>query len=392
MIELFSNTKLNLNFKTSLLDFAIPVIGDTVGQFHQSLPNYNPTPLLSLNHLAQQLGVKSIRVKDESKRFALNAFKGLGASYAMANYLAELTGLSDQPLNFDTIRAHLRKYSNTVFVTATDGNHGRAVAWSAQLFGCQSVIYMPKGSSSERLEAIRSYGAQASITEFNYDDTVLHASKMAEKNDWILIQDTAWEGYEKIPLEIMQGYFTLVSECLRQAKGFWPTHVFLQAGVGSFAAAILGCMYQLNQLEIPKFIIVEPNEAPCLFESMNQNNGEAYKVEGSMPTIMAGLACGEPSSTALQILRSYAHGFIKCDDDVTKAGMRLAASPKVNDQAFVSGESGAVTLGLLNELLTNSLYKSIKDDLNLNGESRVLLFSTEGNTDPYIYEQIVHLN
>ncbi|MGB0496348.1 MAG: diaminopropionate ammonia-lyase, partial [Kangiellaceae bacterium] len=380
-IESFVNHQVNKD-RVDSLDFASLNNADNIHHFHQSLPNYVPTPLARLDRLANRLNVKEIRVKDESKRFDLNAFKGLGASYAIACYLSKQIALDFKPLNFKTIKQHHIEYKDIVFVTATDGNHGRAVAWAAQLFGCQSVVYMPRGSSENRLNAIKRFGADASITDYNYDDTVLHANEMASKNGWVLVQDTAWQGYENIPIQIMQGYFTLVSECINQDKRFWPTHIFLQAGVGSFAAAILAIYYQFNDRPKPKFIIVEPTEAPCLFEAMKQNGGEHFKIAGDMPTLMAGLACGEPSTIALNILREHADVFIKCDDEFTKVGMKLAANPIEGDPNIVSGESGAVGLGILNQILSTANYKDIKNDLELNQDSRVLLFSTEGDTDP----------
>ncbi len=165
-------------------------------------------------------------------------------------------------------------YENITFVTATDGNHGRAVACAAKLLGCKSVVYMPKDSSPARLEAIRNFGAKAPIIIMNYDDTVIYAKQKAQEEGWVLLQDTSWQGYEIVPRRIMQGYFTLVTECLDQEKDFWPTHVFLQAGVGSLAAAILAYMCNFVDEPTPTFIVVEPQGAPCLHESIKYNKGK----------------------------------------------------------------------------------------------------------------------
>ncbi len=375
----------------SLLAFADLKTARNVSQFHASLANYTPTPLVNLSQLANQLGIKQLAVKDESHRFDLNAFKVLGASYAIAKHLAEIIELKDEDLAFSKIIAHKSKYENITFVTATDGNHGRAVAWAAKLFGCKSVVYMPKGSSPARLKAISNLGANASITKVNYDDTVIYAKQKAKEKGWILLQDTSWEGYEKVPRHIMQGYFTLVTECLNQEKNIWPTHVFLQAGVGSLAAAIVAYMSNFTGQPTPSFIVVEPQAAPCLYKSIKQNDGTPVRVEGDLQTIMAGLACGEPSRMGWDILKSATNAFLTCSDDIARRGMKILGNPLKNDKRIISGESGAVTLGALFEILSNKHYCTIKNDLNLGGDSKVVLCSTEGDTDPKTYRDIVWL-
>lgn len=371
----------------SLFEFANVETANYVSKFHRSLPNYIPTPLIKLSGLASRLGIRELLIKDESHRFDLNAFKVLGASYAIAKYLGGILDLKDDELTFSKILAEQSRYKHVTFVTATDGNHGRAVAWSAKLFGCKSVVYMPKGSSPTRLEAIINCGAEASITTLNYDDTVIHANRKAQEEGWILLQDTSWEGYEKVPRHIMQGYFTLITEYLNQEKKIWPTHVFVQSGVGSLAAAILAYLCNLSGRPIPKFIVVEPQGAPCLFESKRLN--ELFRVKGDLPTIMAGLACGEPSHIGWDILKSATSAFLMCSDNVARRGMKVLGNPLVGDQRIISGESGSVTLGALFEIMSNKDFYKIKEDLNLTNESRVLLFSTEGDTDPEVYRDIV---
>jgi len=261
------------------------------------------------------------------------------------------------------------------------------VAWTAKLFGCQSVVYMPKGSSSARLDAIKAYGADASVTTLNYDETVSYAHKKSQEKDWILIQDTSWKGYEVVPLHIMQGYSSLVAECLQQQPEFWPTHVFLQAGVGSLAAAILACICNVPNRPKPKFIVVEPDGAPCFFESNTQN--KRFTVEGDLPTIMAGLACGDPSHMAWDILKPATDAFLKCSDDIARRGMRVLAKPMQGDQKIISGESGSVTLGAVVEILSSEEFYTIKNELDLTSDSKILLYSTEGDTDPEVYRDIV---
>ncbi|MBC2704408.1 diaminopropionate ammonia-lyase [Desulfobacula sp.] len=376
-------------YDPSLFNFANDKIAMRVVNFHKSLPNYKPTPLIRLSSLADKLGIDRLFVKDESHRFDLNAFKVLGASYAIAKVLGNKLNLSDDELTFERIVSEKFKFQKITFATATDGNHGRAVAWTAEKFGCKAVVYLPEGSSLARLNAIKQFGAEASIINQNYDDTVLYAEKMAKDNGWILLQDTSWAGYEKVPTYIMQGYFTLITECLYQEQEIWPTHVFLQAGVGSLAAAILACLCSFTDKTTPVFVVVEPQGAPCLYKSIKLCDGKPFKVKGDLPTIMAGLACGEPSHIGLRILNAEAGAFIKCSDDVARRGMRVLGNPLAGDQAIISGESGAVTLGLVYELLSKKQYGSIKDDLRITSDSKILLFSTEGDTDPEAYREIV---
>ena len=212
-IECHLNTSVRPDCSSSI-DLAAPEGIIAVTEFHESIPGYSPTPLIKLPGLAKKLGISELLIKDESQRFDLNAFKVLGASYAMARVIKDELELDDVELTFDSISLKADKFRHLTFVTATDGNHGRAVAWLAKKFGCNIVVYMPRGSSRVRLEAIQSYGAEASIIESNYDGTVLFAERMAKENEWILLQDTSWQGYEAIPAYIMQGYFMLLIEAL----------------------------------------------------------------------------------------------------------------------------------------------------------------------------------
>ena len=374
--------------KAALFDFANEETVHDVHNFHRSLPGYRPTPLVRLSGLAGYLGINQLSIKDESFRFDLKAFKVLGASYAMAKCLGEVIGLGDDALTCNNIIAHKSAYDHLTFVTATDGNHGRAVAWAANLFGCKSVVYMPEGSSPVRLEAIRKFGAKASVTGLNFDDSVMYASQQAQENGWILLQDTSWEGYEKVPRHIMQGYATLITESMGQGQEKkLPTHVFVQAGVGSFAAAIIASLISLAGGAAPKFIVVEPEGAPCLFESIKK--GRRVRIKGDLATIMAGLSCGEPSRMGWKILKSAASAFLMCSDAVARRGMKVLGNPLEGDQRIISGESGAVTLGALFEIMSDKDNRKIRTDIGLDSGSRVLLFSTEGDTDPDVYRDIV---
>ncbi len=367
-------------------------IAEKVINFHKTIPGYRPTPLIKLDNLAKQLGVSSILIKDESQRFGLNAFKALGASYALSLDLSERIGFSQDEISFTKILSPeiKAKLKDITCITATDGNHGRAVAWTAESFGCKSVVYMPRGSSPTRLENIRKHGANAKIIDGNYDDAVRLAAKHAIENNWILVQDTvAWPEYTKIPMRIMQGYITMILEALFQMNEKPPTHMFAQCGVGSFAAAIEGYLTEKFRRARPVFAVVEPTKAACFLESIKKGGSNPFTVSGDMDTIMAGLACGEPSIIAWEILRDYADIFIACPDDVTRRGMRVLGNPVKGDKPLISGESGAVTLGLLYEVVKNPDYQDLKKVLELNRESKILLFSTEGDTDPDMYKEIV---
>ena len=358
--------------------------------FHRTLPGYEVTPLVKLDNLAKRLGVGAVYLKDESKRFGLNAFKALGGSWAIAGYLKRELGLTGD-VTLERLRAALADRAPITFITATDGNHGRGVAWTARVLGQRAVVYMPKGSAAERLENIRAQGAQAEIKEYNYDDTVRIAAADGEKHGWVLVQDTAWPGYEAIPTAIVQGYSTLALELdaqLEQMGEEPPTHVFLQAGVGSFAGAVLGYLREKYRERCPITVIVEPNRADCLYRSAVADDGQRRIVTGDMDTIMAGLACGEPCTVTWPLINAYADGFVSCPDEVAAQGMRLLGRPEGNDPVVVSGESGAVGAGVLAGLMSGT-YEPERHALGLDERSRVLLISTEGDTDRENYRKIV---
>ena len=363
---------------------------EKVRAFHRSFPMYAPTPLVSLNDTAGALGLGAVYIKDESWRFGLNAFKVLGGSYAIGSFLAGKLGIPMENAGYGLLVCPetREKLGDITFVTATDGNHGRGVAWAATQFGQKSVVYMPKGSALERLENIRAAGADASITELNYDGAVRLANAHAREYGWTVIQDTAWEGYEEIPTRIMQGYMTMGLEAYEQLPEP-PTHIFLQAGVGSLAGAMTGLFSQLYGEKRPVIVIVEPNKADCLFRTARADDGKLHFVTGDMDTIMAGLACGEPCTIAWEILRDYADHFLSCPDYAAAQGMRLLSRPAGNDRSIVSGESGASTFGALSELMTDPRLTDIREALGLDEDSRVLLFSTEGATDRENYDAIV---
>ncbi len=388
-VEIIGNPNRNSTKKGALLERFSINGAEEIHSFHKSFPGYAPTPLYNMKNLAKTAGVKKIWIKDESKRFSLNAFKVLGASYAVAAHLKELYSI-DEPLTYSLLKNEkIRELVKDVtLVSATDGNHGRGVAWTARQLGCKAEIYMPKGSSVNRLNNIKSHGANAFIIEGSYDDAVNLASEYAAKNGWILVQDSAREGYESIPLNIMRGYLTIMQEIFALQIDDIPTHVLIQCGVGAFPAAALA--YLVNRFGENKIIFstVEPPDAACVFESARQN--KLSSLTNEMHTIMAGLACGTPCRHSWEIFKEYSDFFIKCTDEFTIKGMRLLGSGSSGDEKIISGESGAVTAGLISSLRNGFPEEAAK--LSLNEDSKVLIFSTEGNTDPDSYNRILLSN
>lgn len=372
-----------------------PAAVAAVRRFHQSLPGYQPTPLVSLAGLARKLGVANIFVKDESHRFGLKAFKGLGAAYAMATILADYLHLDDDQLDYKclTTPAVCQQIKDLVFITATDGNHGKGVAWAAALFGCRAMVLMPRGTKPCRAEAIRAInGTRVEITDLNYDDAVRRAAQLADENGYLLIQDTALPGYTAVPNAITQGYTTMAAEALEQLRDrdiTKPSHVFLQAGVGSMAGGVLGYLTHYYDLHPPLTTIVEPDTVACIYKSVAQGHGQPLVIGGHPQTIMAGLNCGEPNPLTWPILRDYASFYARCPDWVTELGMQTLAHPQASDPAIIAGESGAVGLGLLVTLSQDKNLASLKAQLQLDYNSTILLFSTEGDTDPAGYQAIV---
>ena len=360
--------------------------------FHKKFDIYEPTPRARLTELSAKLGVKEFLVTDESKRFGLNAFKVLGGSYAIGNFLAEKLEKNIDEVDFDMLKSNetKEKLGDITFYTATDGNHGRGVAWAANQLGQKSVVYMPKGSSQYRLDKIKAEGSDASITDMNYDEAVRLADKNAKATGGEVIQDTAWEGYVKVPMWIMQGYGTLMLEAVEQMKEYGidaPTHVFLQAGVGAMAGAVQGMIASIYPENRPITTIVEPEVANCIFRSAE--NKKMTNVTGDMFTIMAGLACGEPNPIGWDIMKDYSDAFISCPEYVAADGMRVLGNPLGNDPKVISGESGAVTSGIVYEILTDENLKELKEKLKIDENSKILVISTEGDTDPDNYRKIV---
>ncbi len=339
--------------------------------FHQTLPGYKPTPLVALPALAAKYGVGQIYVKDESHRFGLNAFKSLGAVYAIHRLLEEDPGLQ-------------------TFCTATDGNHGKAVAWGATLFGKRSVVYVPRDTTQNRMKAIETQGAVVEKVNGNYDDACAHAENMCVKHGWQLVQDMAWEGYEKIPADIVAGYMSLFAEMentIHTLPRASVDMVFMQAGVGSFAAA--GVFYYLRRygLQRPAIIIVEPWEADAVFASFN--HGGITTSPGNASTIMAGLNCGTPSLGAWELLKNGTDVALKIDDEYARRAVRELYYPGNDDQRITSGESGAAGLAGFLAIMDQQGPEEVRNMLGIDQHTRVLFISTEGDTDKEVFDEII---
>ncbi|MDO4619119.1 MAG: diaminopropionate ammonia-lyase [Lachnospiraceae bacterium] len=364
-------------------------------RFHRSFPQYEVTPLHNLKHMADYLGVRGLYVKDESYRFGLNAFKVLGGSYAMAKYIANKTGrdVSELPYSVLSSKEFRDEMGCTTFYTATDGNHGRGVAWAAHQLGQKAVVRMPWGSSEIRRNNIAKEGAEVTIEDLNYDDCVRLASSQAEADpNGVIVQDTAWRGYTDIPSWIMQGYGTLAIEADRQLLAYGverPTHIFVQAGVGSLAGSVIGYFANQYKGNEPIMTVVEAGSAACLYRSAAKGTGQTVRVTGKLDTIMAGLACGEPNRIGWDILRNHAAGFASCPDWMSAKGTRMYGVPLAGDDTIISGESGSVTMGFLASILRYPQYESIREELKIDSRSKILLISTEGNTDPTRFREVV---
>ena len=360
-------------------------ITDEARAFHSQLPGYEITPLKRLSRLASRLGLGSIWVKDESSRMRLNAFKALGGSYAIYRFICQKLG---QPhLSFADLNAYEARMAlgNITFTSATDGNHGKGLAWAAQKLRFPCVIYVHKHTTQARIAAIAEFGAEVRVVDGNYDDAVRQCERDARANGWQVISDTSWPGYEDVPMWVMQGYTTLLAETQEQlaAQGIVkPTHIFLQAGVGAFAAAMIAYYEKLFGSEGPISVVVEPRAAACLYHSMEIDDGQPHSVGGELDTIMAGLACGEPSPLAWDIINNHADFIVTAPDYVAAKGMRMYGVPLKGDPYVISGESGAVTLGALTFIMEYEGAAALRKQLQLDEKSRVLLINTEGNTDP----------
>jgi diaminopropionate ammonia-lyase len=325
-------------------------------------PGYRPTPLLDLAPIAARCGVASVHYKQEGERFGLSSFKALGGAYAIERLIARRAGSQ-----------------GLVVTSATDGNHGRSVAWGAARHGIPCIIYIHESVSERRADAIAALGAEVRRVPGNYDDAVRAAAAAAETNGWVVVSDTSWPGYEEIPKDVMQGYAVMAMEAADQMQGVRPTHIVLQGGVGGMAASIVSYHWETDGNARPYATIVEPDRAACLFASAR--SGSMTSVTGELDTIMAGLACGEPSMLAWSVLSDGADAFMTIPDRSAERTMRELAALHV-----VAGESAVAGLAGFIAAAANLDWRNA---MGLDGRSRVLCFGTEGATDPEIYTRIV---
>jgi len=352
-------------------------------------PGYAPTPLRSLKGLAQAAGIDRLWYKDESARFALGSFKALGGAYAVLRLLAREVSARAPGVPVSALDLVVGRYGKITraltVTTATDGNHGRSVAWGAQVFGCRCVIYVPAKCSIGRQRAIEEYGAKVVRVDGTYDDAVRQAAADAAAQGWFVVSDTSYTGYMDIPRDVMQGYAVMVEEAISQLPASErPTHVFVQGGVGALPAAVCGHLWETWGRQRPRFVVVEPHRADCLFRSAAA--GRPTAAEGELETVMAGLACGEPSLLAWAILERGADDFLTIDDEAAVATMRLLAEGTGGDRPLVAGESGVAGLAAL---LSAAGDPETRAALGLAPDARVLVFGTEGATDPQVYEELV---
>ena len=330
-------------------------------------PDYRPTALLSLPGLAQSLNIAAIHCKDEGSRFGLGSFKALGGAYAVSRLLA----------------ASANPASVTV-TSATDGNHGLSVAWGAKAAGCRCVIFIHAQVSAGREQALKSRGAEVIRIDGNYDESVRQCQVMANANDWAVVSDTSSnEAGSEVARTVMEGYSVMVAEIVEQLGGNIPSHVFVQGGVGGLAATVCEYFQIAWGAAAPRFVVVEPNRAPCLFQSASK--GERVCVEVSEETIMAGLSCGEVSTVAWPTLASFADDFLTIPDSVVAPTMRLLADAPFGDPPIVAGESAVAGLA---GFICAVEHADLTEALRLNRDSRVLVIGTEGATDPVLYESM----
>lgn len=345
-----------------------------------------PTPAWSLSGTAAALGIGAITLKDESKRSALASFKALGAPNALIQLIQRRWPERNWSAADLFAGRHATAFHEFVVISATDGNHGRALAAAAQSVGCRCVIVIHANVSVERETAIAAFGAEIVRITGNYDDSVREAERLAQTNGWEVVSDTSYDGYEEVPRDVMQGYGVIAEEVLENAPdGECPyTHVFLQGGVGGLAAGVVSHFWERYGDKRPTFVVVEPEQADCLTQSAA--HGQPTRATGSTDSVMAGLACGEVSPLAWRFLQPAVDLFMTISDAEAEDAMRELAAGSFGDVPVVAGESAVAGFAALKNLLADPEWKQAA---GLSADARVLLISTEGATAPSVYERIV---
>ncbi|WP_297338817.1 diaminopropionate ammonia-lyase [Pseudophaeobacter sp.] len=349
-------------------------------------PGYQPTPLVSLTALAAKIGVGGILYKDEGPRFGLGSFKALGGSYAAQRVLQrQISARLGHEVSLEDIRTgtYRSEAAEITLVSATDGNHGRSLAWGCQRFGAPCRIYIHAEVSEGRAQAMRDLGAEVIRIAGDYDASVILAKQEAADNGWFVVSDTSWEGYSQPPRDVMAGYGVMTQEiCVSLEQA--PTHVFLQGGVGGLAAGVVAGLRQHWGAQAPRVVIVEPELAACLFESGRTGEATTFAIETE--TLMAGLSCGEPSGMAWEILSEEVSDFLTIPESLVAPSVRLLARPLPGDTAIEAGESAIAGLAALIAAREDA---DLSRKLGLTVEARVLLIGSEGVTDPAIFAQIM---
>ena len=350
-----------------------------------SWPGYRPSPLLQLEQLAAQIDVAEIHYKDESQRFGLKSFKALGGAYAVARQLQwQIRQQNGAEASIDDLLQgrYQSIVQNIVISCATDGNHGRSVAWGCQMFGCGCVIYIHRDVSVGRQQAMEAFDAEVIRISGNYDESVRQAASDALTHGRIIVSDTSYPGYVDIPRDVALGYTVMLAEAVRQLADSIPTHVFIQAGVGGLAAAVCAYFWEHWGAERPRFIVVEPEQANCLQESARQ--GQRVTIEGDLDTLMAGLACGEVSLLAWDILQPGVDDFLTISEDAVAPCMQLLARGVPPIEAGESAVAGLAAAIVAREDAT------LAAKLGLDASSRIFVIGTEGATDPEVYQRLMN--
>jgi len=368
----------------------------SAGDFQQAMAEitawegYAPTPLVRLNDLAARLGLGAIYYKDEGPRFGLGSFKALGGAYAALRLLQrEIHASTGTAPTLEDIRTgrYRRAAGDITLVSATDGNHGRSLAWGCQRFGARCRIYIHAGVSPDRAEAMRALGAEVIRINGDYDASVAMARAEAEKQGWFVVSDTSWPGYSAPPRDVMAGYGVIAQEifgALDSAPDSAPSHVFLQGGVGGLAAGLAAAFRQHWGAASARVIVVEPDRAACLFESARAGRPSAVTI--ARESIMAGLSCGEPSALAWEVLAEEASDFLSIPDALVGPTMRLLANPPDSDPPIRAGESAVAGLAAV---IAAQAQPRLARALGLGKDSRVLVIGSEGVTDPAIFSAIM---
>jgi len=325
--------------------------------------NYNPTPLLILNKLSKELNLNKIYYKDESKRFDLKSFKALGGAYAVEKIT--------------------KGNKNIIVSTATAGNHGRSVAWGARRLGLKCKIFISEYVSDARGKVIQSLGADVIKVKGNYENSLLECIKQSTENNWQIVQDVAWKDYMMVPTLTMAGYSVMMKEIIDQLNNEEITHIFLQAGVGGMAGAMVaGAARYLKN--VPKMIIVEPDSAACVMESIK--TGKIEKISIEKESLMGGLSVGQPSLVPWEILKKSVNSCISLPDDDIAKTMKLLANASFGNDKIIAGENSAP--GVIS-LIASCNDHDVKNQLNLDSKSNVLLIGCEGDTDQEMYKKLL---